>query len=114
MLKNVSDTSELRQLLIAVFSTSGTLAGLSMTLVGIINFRSADSRTQTIADDMFLVSGVGFLVVCYLVFFTLRRLQSKRLRAWTIAIDTTFLASMTLLVLAGFVVLYQFGWGYSR
>jgi len=114
MLKDISEPGELRQLLLAILSTSGALAGLSMALVGIINLRVVDTKTETIADDMFLLSSVGFLLVCYLVFFTLRRLQSKSLRHWTTAIDILFLSSMTLLVLSGFVVLYAYGLGYGR
>ena len=114
MLKHISEPGQLRQLLLAIFSTSGTLAGLSMALVGIINLRVVDTKTETIADDMFLLSSVGFLVVCYLVFFTLRRLQSKTLQHWTAAIDVLFLVSLTLLVLSGFVVLYAYGLGYVR
>jgi nitrate reductase gamma subunit len=87
------------------------MAGLSMALVGIINLRAANTRTETIADDLFLFSSAGFLVVCYLAFFALRRLDSARVRRWTGAIDILFLASLTLLVLSGFVVLYAFGLG---
>ena len=114
MLRDISNPRELRQVLLAVLSTSGTLAGISMALVGIVNLRVIDTKTETLADDMFLFSSVGFLVVCYLVFFTMRRLESKALRNWTTAIDVLFLSSMTLLVLAGFVVLYAFGVGYAR
>jgi nitrate reductase gamma subunit len=112
MLKNITDPKDVQRILLAILSTSGTLAGLSMALVGIVNLRVADTKTETIADDMFLFSSVGFLVVCFLIFFALRRLESKSMRYWTTLIDTMFLFSMTLLVLSGFVVLYAFGRGY--
>lgn len=111
MLKHVSDPSEIRQLLIAILSTSGTLAGLSMALLGIVDLRVVSSNTETIADDMFLLSAVGFLTVCYLIYFTLRNLHSKSLKRWTMAIDILFLSSMTILVMSGFIVLYAFSFG---
>ncbi|NJD30993.1 MAG: hypothetical protein FIB04_03830 [Gammaproteobacteria bacterium] len=111
MLKNVNNPGHLRELLLAILSTSGTMAGLSMALVGIINLRAANTRTETVADDLFLFSSVGFLVVCYLVFFALRRLDSPHIRYWAAAIDVMFLVSLTLLVVSGFVVLYAFGLG---
>lgn len=114
MLKNVNDPKDLQRLLLSLLSTSGTLAGLSMALVGIINLRVANTKIETIADDMFLFSSLGFLVVCYLIFFTLRRLRSKNVQYWTNVIDVVFLFSMTLLVLSGFVVLYAFGIGNIR
>ena len=108
MLKNINDPKVLQQLLHSLLSTSGTLAGLSMALVGIVNLKVANTMVETLADDMFFSSSLGFLVVCYLIFFTLRRLQSKRVQYWTNLIDVLFLFSLTLLVVAGFVVLYTF------
>lgn len=55
---------------------------------------------------MFLFAALGFVRVCYLVFFTLRRLQSARLRWWTGAIDVLFLGSLTLLLMGGIAVAY--------
>lgn len=114
MLKNLKDPRDLKDTLLSVLSTSGTMAGLSMALVGIINLRAANTRAETLADDLFLCSSVGFLVVCYLVFFALRRLAGPGIQRWTAMIDVIFLASMTLLVLSGFVVLYAFGLGYGN
>ena len=108
MLKNINDPKILQQLLLSLLSTSGTLAGLSMALVGIIHLKVANSKVETLADDMFLCSSLGFLMVCYLIFFTLRRLHSKRVQYWTNVIDVLFLFSLTLLVAAGFVVVYTF------
>ncbi|MGE5153021.1 MAG: hypothetical protein ACM3ST_03305 [Bdellovibrio bacteriovorus] len=63
-------------------------------------------QVETVADDMFLFAALGFVRVCYLVFFTLRRLQSARLRWWTGAIDVLFLGSLTLLLMGGIAVAY--------
>ena len=111
MLKNVRGRDDLQRILLAILSTSGTLAGLSMALVGIVNLRVVDTKVETVADDLFLFSSVGFLVVCFLVFFALRRIESESVERWTTLIDVIFLMSMTLLVLSGFVVLYAFGLG---
>lgn len=108
MLKNADGPENLQLLLLGLLSTSGTLAGLSMALVGIVNLKVANSKIETIADDIFLFSSLGFLLVCYLVFFALRLLQSKRIRFWTNVIDALFLASLTSLVFAGFVVVYTY------
>jgi hypothetical protein len=91
-----------------LLSTSGTLAGLSMALVSMTNLKIASTKVQTVADDMFLFSSLGFLLVCYLVFFTLRNIRSSSLQYWINLIDMIFLASLTLLVLAGFVLVYEF------
>jgi len=108
MLKNVKDHKDLQSLLVALLSTSGTLAGISLALVGIVNLKVSNTRIGTIADDLFLLSSMGFLVVCYFTFFVLRRLNSKRVQYWTGIIDAIFLFSLTLLVMSGFVVVYEF------
>jgi nitrate reductase gamma subunit len=108
MLKNVKDHKDLRSLLLALLSTSGTLAGISLALVGIVNLKVSNTRVETLADDMFLLSSLGFLVVCYLTFFTLRRHNWKSVQHWTNLIDVVFLSSLTLLVTSGFVVVYEF------
>jgi len=108
MLKNFNDPKDLQQLLLSLLSTSGTLAGLSMTLVAIVNLKAANTKIETLADDMFLCSSLGFSIVCYLVFFTLRRVEFERVRYWTNVIDVVFLFSLTLLVAAGFMAVYAF------
>ena len=106
MLKKVKDHKDLPHFLFSLLSTSGTLAGLSLALVGIVNLKIANAKVETIADDMFLISSIGFFAVCYIIFFTLRQHHPEEVRYWTNLIDVVFLSSMTLLIIAGFVVVY--------
>ena len=108
MLKNVKDPKDAREIMLALFSTSGTLAGISLALVGIVNLKASNIKVETLADDLFLFSSLGFLVVCYAIFFALRHVHTARLRRWANVVDVLFLSSLTLLVLAGFVVVYAF------
>jgi len=108
MLKNIADLKDVRHTLLALLSTSGTLAGISLALVGIVNVKVHNTKIDTVADDLFLVSSLGFVVVCYLIFFALRHLHSKHIRHWNNAIDILFLASLTLILLAGAMVVYEF------
>jgi len=108
MLKGVERAEELRAALLALLPTSGTLAGISIGLVGIVNLRVSDVRVETFADEVFLLSSLGFVVVCYLIFFTLRRVTSAKIRSLNAAIDTVFLASLTLLLFGGFITVFAF------
>lgn len=108
MLKNIKDLSEVRETLLSLLSTSGTLAGISLALVGITNFKITSTKIESFADDLFLFSALGFVVVCYFIFFALRHLSSNRLNHLTNAIDILFLVSLTLLLLAGFFAVYTF------
>ena len=62
MLKNVQDPKDLQNLLLALLSTSGTLAGISLALVGIVNLKIGSQKVETIADDLFLLASLGFLI----------------------------------------------------
>lgn len=81
MLNNIEDMAVTREILLAVLSNSGTLAGISLALVGIINLKPVNSRVSIFADDLFLFSALGFVLDCYLVFFAVRQLQSRRITA---------------------------------
>jgi len=59
-----------------------------------------------LADDILLLSALGFLMVCYLVFFAVRNVTAATARRMMQIIDFLFLAAMTLMVLAGFIVAY--------
>lgn len=108
MLKNASDRKLLLELLLALLSTSGTMAGISLALVGIANFRIVSTRVASVADDIFLFASLGFVVVCYMTFFAIRHFDSPKLARWTDVIDVTFLSSLTLLIIGGFVTVYAF------
>jgi hypothetical protein len=79
MLKNTDDISDIREILLALLSNSGTLAGINLALVGILNLKPITSKLGVFADDLFIFSALGFVVVCYLVFFAMRLLHSPRL-----------------------------------
>lgn len=108
MLKNTRDPKVLLQMLLSLLSTSGTMAGISLALVGIVNLRILSTKVASVADDIFLFAALGFVAVCYMTFFAIRNLQSPQLARWTDVIDFAFLFSLTLLVLAGFVTVYAF------
>ncbi|MGN6512434.1 MAG: hypothetical protein ACTHKZ_02510 [Lysobacteraceae bacterium] len=108
MLKNVRDPGVLLQMLLSLLSTSGTMAGISLALVGIAHYRIVSTRVTSVADDIFLFASLGFVAVCFMAFFAIRHLQSPRLGRWTDLIDITFLASLVLLAVGGFVTVYAF------
>lgn len=108
MLKYTNDITDTREILLAILSNSGTLAGISLALVGIINLRPNNLKLDTIADDLYIFSALGFVVVCYLVFFAIRLLHSPRIAYWVRIIDALFLGSLTMLVVAGFLTVYTF------
>ena len=83
------------------------MAGIAVGLVGVIQFRPEGGAT-TLADDILMVSALGFLLVCYAIFFALRVEDAGRLARILAWIDGLFIASLTLVVLSGFMIVYEF------
>jgi hypothetical protein len=108
MLNSAKSEKDLRDLLLAQLTTCSTLAGISLTLVGIISIKISNTNMETITDDAFLFTSMGFLINCYLIFFALRHIDSPAIHRLTYAIDTLFLGSLTLLVVTGFSVVYSY------
>lgn len=106
MLKNFKSPVESSKALLSLLPTSGTLAGISIGLVGLIHSESG-TGSNTIVDDLDVFAAMGFLLVCYLAFFALRHLTSKFGSTLVSIIDITFLLSLTLLVFSGFIIVYK-------
>ena len=107
MLKNLKDPKDLRDAMLSLMPTAGTLAGIAIGLAGFVS-SSPGRSAATLADDLLLLSALGFLLVCYLVFFGMRALAGGVNGRLMWAIDLAFLAALTLLVFSGFVVVYEF------
>jgi hypothetical protein len=106
MLKNVKDAREIRETMLSLLPTCGTLAGIAIGLVGAINLRALGGA-GTLADEILLFSSLGFLVNCYLIFFAMSTSDVTYRSRMLIAIDFVFLGSLSLVVFAGFVVVYE-------
>jgi len=107
LLKNITDPKELRPMLLSLLSTSGTLAGLSLAMVGLVNLKISNTQVGSLADDMFLCAALGFVVVCAFTFFALRHINSEKVHRWTMTVDHIFLSSLGMLILAGIVTVYE-------
>lgn len=107
MLKNLKDLKTTLDVMLTLLPTSGTLAGIAIGLVGVINARPKGG-IATWADEILLVVALGFLVDCYLIFFAMRSTEKPHFRHLLHVIDGLFLLSLTLMVFSGFAVVYEF------
>lgn len=87
-------------------SASGTLAGIGLALVGIMSAKSALTKTETIADDFFLFSSIGFLVVLSMGYLAQKEREQPRARRIQTLAEWIFSLSLVLLLVAGFVLVY--------
>jgi hypothetical protein len=94
-----------REELLQLLSLSGTLAGLCITGVTLFHTKSA-TWTATIADDTLAISALLFLLSTYTIFFTLRAKAKSLAMLLTKIADVLFLAALTGMVAAGFIMVY--------
>lgn len=106
MLKNLKSPKDIRDAMLSLLPTCGTLAGIAIGLVSFINYRQGGG-SKTIADEVLLVSALGFLLACYCIFFAMRSGNEHTLSRLLQAIDILFLSSLTLVVFAGFAIVYE-------
>jgi hypothetical protein len=85
---------------------SGTLAGIGLALVGILSAKSAMSKTETIADDLFLFSSLGFLVVLAMSYLAQKEKSETRVRKILKSAEIIFSLALLLLLIAGFALVY--------
>ena len=97
-----------REELVNLLTVSGTLAGLCITVVALMKTTAAgNSRSATIVDDLFAIGALLFLVCVYTIFWALRTRRGGRLAARLTAVaDALFLAALTLMTGAAFVLVY--------
>jgi hypothetical protein len=93
-----------RDELTSLLSLCGTLAGLC---VGIVAFINASHRgAATAIDDVLAVCAATFLLCIYLITFALRTRSHKRAALLAHVVELLFLATLTVMTIAGFVMVY--------
>ena len=95
-----------REELLHLLSLSGTLAGLSITVVALMHTLGKSTLAATIIDDMFALCALLFLISTYLIFTALRTQTPTIARVLITAVDAVFLVGLTLMTAAGFMMVY--------
>jgi hypothetical protein len=95
-----------REELLQLLSVSATLAGLSITVVALMNTFEKKVALVSIVDDMFAVCALMFLICVYLIFSTLGFKNLALIKKMISLLDIIFLAAMTGMTLAAFIMIY--------
>ncbi len=103
-MKNSDDSPIRRDELTSLLSLCGTLAGLCIGIVAFIN--TAHRGAATAIDDVLATCAATFLLCIYLITFALRTRSHKRAALLTEIIELLFLATLTVMTVAGFFMVY--------
>jgi len=93
-----------RDELTSLLSLCGNLAGLCIGIVAFIN--TSHRGAATAIDDVLATCAATFLLCIYLITFALRTRSHKRAALLTEIIELLFLATLTVMTVAGFFMVY--------
>ena len=99
-----AETPIQRDELTSLLSLCGTLAGLCIGIVAFIN--GSHRGAATTIDDVLAACAATFLLCIYLITFALRTRSQKRAVLLTKIIELLFLATLTVMTVAGFFMVY--------
>ena len=95
-----------RDELLSLFSVSGTLAGLCITVVAFMNAANREQSAVTIVDDVLAVCAAVFLTCIYLIFWALKTKSAKLASLLVKVVDSLFLLALTSMTIAAFIMIY--------
>jgi hypothetical protein len=95
-----------REELLNLLSTSGSLAGLCITIVAFMNTFDKSRSSVTIVDDMLAMCAAAFLLCIYLIFWALRSSKPSLAQVLIKVVDVVFLAATTTMTVAAFIMIY--------
>jgi hypothetical protein len=98
------DPPDQRNELTSLLSLCGTLAGLCIGIVAFIN--GSHRGAATLIDDVLAACAATFLLCIYLITFALRTRDARRTALLTQTIELLFLATLTVMTIAGFFMVY--------
>jgi hypothetical protein len=90
--------------LASLLALCGTLAGLCIGIIAFIN--TSHRGGATLIDDVLAACAATFLLCIYLITVAQRTRIAKRAAVLTPIIELLFLATLTVMTIAGFVMVY--------
>lgn len=95
-----------RSELLSLLSTCGALAGLSITVVALMNTFNKAHASVTIVDNIFGICAAIFLLCTYLIFWALRTSSDSWSILLTKILEGLFLFALTSMIIATFIMIY--------
>ncbi|MGF6147692.1 Uncharacterised protein [Kingella potus] len=94
------------QSLNTLISTSSTIAGMGLAIVGILAAKQSIKFSEMISDDLFLFSSIGFLLVVVIGYLAQKNDEQRYYARLVRLAEYLFSLSMLLVATAAFVLLY--------
>lgn len=89
-----------------ILPTSATMTGVCVTVISIVRLTEATRHISTLTDNVFAVTGLVFLVSCFLSYTSMR--TPHRAGKMEKLADIFFLAGLSMMVIGGFMLTLEF------
>ena len=105
---NPDPSSEQREheLTMHVFSVSAAMVGVCLTAIGILRLVAAQTKAQTVGDDLPARDAIVFVVCSALAFWSFKTSQEKTRRRLRWVVDTLFLVGLSTMAFVCTVIAY--------
>lgn len=92
--------------LLSLLSTSGSLAGLCITIVALMNTFNKARAAVSIVDDLLAICAAAFLSCIYLILWALRSRRTSLSVVLIRVVDGVFLLATTTMTIAAFLMVH--------
>ena len=89
-----------------VFSISAAMVGVCLTAIGILRLVAAQTKVQTLGDELLAVDAVIFVLCCFLSFWSFKTKQFRYRQRLRIVVDSLFIAALFLMVSVCAIIAY--------
>ena len=105
-MNHAPENISLRQdIYVQIFAVSAAMAGVCLTVIGLVQIVIAVRQSDTIADNLLAADALLFLIACLSSYWVLRARDSERVRRLAHFADTVFIVAMTMMVgICAFIV----------
>jgi len=93
---------------IHIFSTSATMVGVCLTVIGFFKLLFQMQIIGTLGDDLLAVDALLFLIACVLSYWALRMRTARRRRITEKCADIIFLLALSMMTLICALITYAF------
>ncbi len=77
-----------------VFTVSAGMVGVCLTAIGILRLVAAQTKVQTLGDDLLAINAILFVTCVFLAFWSFKTRSATTRRRLRIIVDTLFLAGL--------------------
>ena len=89
-----------------ILPTSATMTGVCVTVISIVRLTEATRHVSTIIDSAFALTGLVFLISCFLSYISMRSVRfNGRLEKYA---DVFFMIGLSMTVMGGFMLALEF------